>query len=459
MEPAPTNYTSIHIVVWCRGKYRQEYRNVPVEIQIRTALEDVWGEIDHSLKYTTKKTEDHPLRDEKRVDNIFAHLNVMKTLIDGVAQYADQIKIQLDELYKARIDALASRPAVDSPELLKPLGDLPVRVRALVAEAVESEKTALDPPSDATTQIQALHLARDRLTEARSAVNGADMFAETQEIARYAVEMELAFTLYEIGRRVEGAANLWAEAAKIYRVFEDKYPDRALIKYRHATVLDALGDRFSAMAKFRTVGKLIAEGRSDLPDRHWIRSAWARYLATLIWEEAVDLTAKAGSSAAAAAAAHPELAGGGAAKARQLEMYLEAFRLTKQVHGLKVEEATPGWPTPKTSEVAKVANNLLYFALEYLEAGGSQEHLIGAGFQPADIETWLSEIGVREPATAEQIMDHKIADTAARAFRYLNKKKEAKAMAIRVKELLPHPQTERELHMVRAAQAAIEWAE
>src|SRR5262249_11528598 len=69
VEPAPTNYTSIHIVVWCRGKYRQEYRNVPVEIQIRTALEDVWGEIDHSLKYTTKKTEDHPWRDERRVEN------------------------------------------------------------------------------------------------------------------------------------------------------------------------------------------------------------------------------------------------------------------------------------------------------------------------------------------------------------------------------------------------------
>lgn len=51
VEQTPQNYTSIHIVAWCRGKYRGKYRDIPVEIQVRTAFEDVWGEIDHSLKY------------------------------------------------------------------------------------------------------------------------------------------------------------------------------------------------------------------------------------------------------------------------------------------------------------------------------------------------------------------------------------------------------------------------
>ena len=54
IETTPSNYTSIHIVTWGRGKYGPTYKVIPIEIQIRTALEDVWGEIDHSLKYKNK---------------------------------------------------------------------------------------------------------------------------------------------------------------------------------------------------------------------------------------------------------------------------------------------------------------------------------------------------------------------------------------------------------------------
>jgi ppGpp synthetase/RelA/SpoT-type nucleotidyltranferase len=284
VEASATNYTSIHIVVWCRGKYSNDYREIPIEIQIRTALEDVWGEIDHSLKYKREEAGPNPAGG-KRVDTILAHLNVMKTLIDGVAQYGDQIKIQLDELSDDRLlRPDSSRQAQNAVELLNQIPDVPQSIRALVAEAVALQSEVLGKGVDEASLLQNLHDARQKLETAMSELQAADF--QRKEEAMYAIYMEGAFVLAEIGKRVEGGANVLAEAAKLYRACEDKFPQRALIKYRLGAALDLLGDRASAKAKFREVSHLIHEGVSELPPAHWVRSAAVRYLGTLIWEEA-----------------------------------------------------------------------------------------------------------------------------------------------------------------------------
>jgi ppGpp synthetase/RelA/SpoT-type nucleotidyltranferase len=254
VEQARSNYTSIHMVVWCRGKYDAEHREVPVEIQVRTALEDVWGEIDHSLKYKRElSTADGVVAQQKRIDGIFAHLNVMKTLIDGVAQYADQIKIQLDEIDTDVIQSIPSRSAQNPLDILDGLPDLPPAIRALVAKAVEREPIILDTTQDDALTLATLQQAREILEEAKAALAEQKISPLTQREANYAIDMEHALTLFEIGKRVESGANILAESEKLYCANEEKFPTRALVKYRHAGVLDALGDRTSAMAKFREV--------------------------------------------------------------------------------------------------------------------------------------------------------------------------------------------------------------
>lgn len=134
VEQTPSNYTSVHMVVWCRGRYRSSHRNIPVEIQIRTAFEDAWGEIDHKLKYKRDIIDIsdgvNAQFDEIRLGNTLSHLNIMKTFVDGVAQYADQIKIQLDEIDDYRLKSRASRPAENSLDLLNNISGVTGELRA-----------------------------------------------------------------------------------------------------------------------------------------------------------------------------------------------------------------------------------------------------------------------------------------------------------------------------------------
>ena len=69
-------YTSIHYVLKPNKKSR-----VTCEVQIRTLLEEVWGEIDHTMNYPT------PVNDEQCVENI----KVLARLISAGSHLADSI--------------------------------------------------------------------------------------------------------------------------------------------------------------------------------------------------------------------------------------------------------------------------------------------------------------------------------------------------------------------------------
>lgn len=53
VRPSPRDrpYSSIHMVIWCRTPVAGGWAQIPVEIQVRTSLEDVWSEADHRLRY------------------------------------------------------------------------------------------------------------------------------------------------------------------------------------------------------------------------------------------------------------------------------------------------------------------------------------------------------------------------------------------------------------------------
>ena len=156
--------------------------------------------------------------------------------------------------------------------------------------------------------------------------------------------------------------------------------------------------------------RLIQQGNSELPEKHWIRSAAARYLGVMIWEEGYGLTGVAAS------------------ELRQRELYLDAIKMTKAVHGLDLSEDAA------LQEVPKVANNLLYFALDYLQSGGNADNLAAAGFAESDINMWLQEMGANEPTRLPSVST---ADTARRAFVYSRDHAKACAAAQRVLTLLP----------------------
>ena len=64
---------------------------MPVEFQIRSGLEEFWGQLDHKLRYETNRG---------AVGNVAwqRHLNVLKAQFDAVIQYVDLIKETVDAL-------------------------------------------------------------------------------------------------------------------------------------------------------------------------------------------------------------------------------------------------------------------------------------------------------------------------------------------------------------------------
>jgi hypothetical protein len=134
------------------GKYRDQQRSVPVEIQVRTAFEDVWGEIEHALKYKAPDIKSDEDEEELHRSNVTPHLNVLATMIDGMAQYADQIKIQIDEPKERRIRSIKSRLAERSLERLAGRQDIPAEVVKLVQDAVGHSRMCFDPSAKTTTR-------------------------------------------------------------------------------------------------------------------------------------------------------------------------------------------------------------------------------------------------------------------------------------------------------------------
>lgn len=368
VEQTPQNYTSIHIVVWCRGKYRSAYRDIPVEIQVRTAFEDVWGEIDHSLKY---KREDGPATldksDTARLELNEAHLNVMKTLIDGLAQYGDQIKLQMEG--EKRIRATTSRRSEQAVDRLGNVDELDEGARRLAETVVADAQKALEGEDvpQATRQTARRRAAAD-LIRATEKLRAMRLSADHENEVLYVLEMERALLLFQIGNELGGAGGnaTLVEASRIYSQMLELFPNRVVPRYRLARTLDELGDHHSSRGMYREA--VSALPGSELSIDHWLRSAAPRLLGFSLWEDA-DRRLQAPQSAEDRKDALDEL--------------VQAIQLTQQALGAAGDDA---------SENAKSRNNLLYFVLSFRMHGGEPAVLAELGLDDGRVQALLGEL-------------------------------------------------------------------
>lgn len=348
-ENTPQNYTSIHIVVWCRGKYRGAYRDIPVEIQVRTAFEDVWGEIDHSLKYKREAENETVDRDAAaRLELNEAHLNVMKTMIDGLAQYGDQIKLQMDG--DKRIRSASSRRSEQAVDRLPGIEGLDQAVLHMTQTVVAKAQEAIDDARAGNRTARRLRVASDLIRAARK-VRDANLPTNHENEVLYVIEMERALMLFEIGNDLRGTAGNahLVEASRIYSTMIDLFPAKPAPLYRLAKTLDELGDKVAATAKFQAAVDAL-EG-SDLAPDHWLRGAAPRLLGFSVWERAI----------------------------RPLQLTNDA---TERDHGcreilLAIDHTRSGLAAVANDplEAAKSRNNLIWFCLDYREYGGDDTEL------------------------------------------------------------------------------------
>lgn len=393
VEAKPSNYSSIHILIRGRGKYRDGYRELPIEIQVRTALEDVWGQIEHSLKYKRKRLAsiDGNAREARRLATTLNHLGALKTMIDGIAQYGDQIKLQIDDL-EPEVRSTASKEAEEVSARLKSLRDLPAGISEEIAAAVAVGKPGLgraDLSLQVRDRILRSALARlDVLADIPQTLDG--LSAKTRKELRYIITMQRALLQFQLGNLHKANSNYLAKALELYTDLERTFPARLVIVYRLARTLDALGSRSEAITRFRELIERLAT-KNLLPARHWIRSAAPRNLGVLLWEEARSRSENGADMAC-------------------LALLREACTLSKIAYDTDVEEDPHS--EIKVDEHTKAANNLLYFLLEYLEIGGEETEDLGRG----QLVVYLNEIGGAKPS---EITTLSAADTARRAHAFL----------------------------------------
>lgn len=421
INQTPQNYTSVHIVVWCRGKYRDIYRPIPVEIQIRTALEDVWGEIDHSLKYKRKEADEKgSYETETRLATSLSHLNVMKTLIDGLAQYADQIKIQLDEIdehqFRAHCIRLAEPPMqrIDRTSITPDLYDQ-------IEQAIGIGKASLqDDPRSQKSRTERLQTRARAKSEIMQALKASKSSSSIDEIVRneidYVIRMELALLAVQSGAElgISAGNDELVEADKIYEEFEQLFPDRSIIKYRRARVLDLLGDTQSAIGKLE--GLIRNEDSIDLPEGHWVRSSMRRQLGTFYWKESESVKGEDSGQ-----------------NSSRVLMLRKAIDVTRPALTLETGPVPDLGNDPRVPSAYRTLNNYVYFVVCYLEQLGNTDSI-------ADLDMTLDEFAslVEELAEgpSEGDADYRHLDTCRKAFQFLGREAEARASALRVVELL-----------------------
>jgi ppGpp synthetase/RelA/SpoT-type nucleotidyltranferase/predicted MPP superfamily phosphohydrolase len=124
-----TGYSSIHVVAWARPGPKIQPAKMRVEIQIRSALEDVWGEIDHRLDFQNRRGDETKPRNR--------HLNVFKSLIDALISYVDTIK-KAAALDAAEVVTPAISSSIEaSNEQIERLSDLPTPILNRLRSAYE----------------------------------------------------------------------------------------------------------------------------------------------------------------------------------------------------------------------------------------------------------------------------------------------------------------------------------
>ncbi|HTV71765.1 MAG TPA: RelA/SpoT domain-containing protein [Rhizobiaceae bacterium] len=78
-------YSSLHIIVYLNCYGLSSIRKIPVEIQIRTAIEDIWAEVSHKNKYKVKRRDIWSPGLLKLYRDNDRHVRSLKTVMDTTA--------------------------------------------------------------------------------------------------------------------------------------------------------------------------------------------------------------------------------------------------------------------------------------------------------------------------------------------------------------------------------------
>lgn len=450
----PSQYSSIHLVLWCTG-YSQDRRfGVPLEVQIRTALEDAWGEIDHSLHYKLQQHDPRALGDQVEHYNIaIQHLKVLKGLLDNCTSTADLIYKQIGVLFTGSsysVKPILAARSVDTDRLLTL--PLPRQLKQRISAVVEDIKRLFDSiyaegwPSDDNQVVQAIHEFERiaSLLDAHFAEfkrSGIEDVNVDRDVTYY-LKMERCLCLYWIsyltkttlrGGQVADFQKKADEALEksLKEYFELEADGRfsldAILAFRIGNALRLRGHSELALDKYEEAAARLQ--KSEIPAEHAMRVRIPRHLGMAYWEMAEDTKRKAEKLN------NPDLL-----LASRQKQYLKALAVTLPVYDISVSAHTMDHTITDKEEKRITANNILEYVVCFLKSGGDWDTLASQGITKQRAQKYLHEVvgvglaGLNRATLADTIRavailfgDTELARAAARRVLELMKNRDFKA--------------------------------
>jgi ppGpp synthetase/RelA/SpoT-type nucleotidyltranferase len=271
-EPTPTLYSSVHVNAVCPVTIEmvdgtRQSRLLQVEVQVRTAMEDVWSQLSHVVAYTR-----HPAN-----PTILGHLNALKQVFDGCALYVDLIKNEAD----ATIQNL--KEGSDSP---KSAGDQPLRQIKGIPSDIISAFDAAVRQRNAASELDDELSSHEFLDAAMKFAGVEEQLRDSEELpttekaeAIYRTQMEHAFCLL-YSYTIPGLEDAYA----MYDALAKADPNDAVCRLRLSQALRRKGEIPRAKSTLMEAIRIL-DGNLDqrVDAKNWVRGRVHEELANANW--------------------------------------------------------------------------------------------------------------------------------------------------------------------------------
>lgn len=287
-ETKASLYSSVHIVMDLNvADDNGVSRVVGIEFQVRSAFEEVWGEIDHKLRYG-------PNRGAIDSTSWDKHLNALKALTDGLIQYVEVIRGQAMAGADSGAPSNDTKPIETTDTVLSRLA----RIRGMPNAFAERLREAFKVRDTAKTLVKGaeriphfkdgikrFRMLLDEVEGGTSWMHAASR-ADVQEL-RYWLRLELAFCLmHGDGGGEESRQNL-DEADQIYAGIEQELATDAVSRFRRAQVLRRKNRFGDSVDRYRAALAVI-DSDPRIDQDHWIHAALHRHLGFALYMVAVE---------------------------------------------------------------------------------------------------------------------------------------------------------------------------
>lgn len=416
-------YSSIHIIV--RGREASSDGalagwSVPVEIQVRTVLEDAWSEIDHKWRYGSQKQRSPEL--EPRNLFFFHHLVTLKKFVDSSIDYIDLIMRQAmmegAEIDSTSVKALNDLEATEMQFREAGLDDEFIRRHNIGRFYIRQASRFLD--SDPTRGRNKVFEAAQHFEDLRRAVEQSSAPEEARQLASYFCRMEEAFSHTLCNDRPSQM-----RAERLYQGVLREYPDDFVARFRMAQVQGRLGEPNEAMKSLRQLMAEVDDGTQEqtraLLNPMTLNVQLLKALGINCWRAARRISDQSSAEADAEATA--------------LQLYREAYETS-----IKAGKALGQFPPESLKKHRlQVLNNSLDYCARLVRVDEENE----ASWRSA-LKEHLDELidALRglpdEPldATLQQIDHVQYLDSMLLAFEYMESTADARMCAHRVLGLL-----------------------